>query len=455
MSRFLMATLPIGGHVTAGMVIARQLVRRGHEVGWYTGQRFQSKIEAAGIRFFPIQASLDYDDRNPNAFFTGREGLTGLKEMKYMLKHMFADAAPGQVVDIEEVLKDFPADVLVADPLLYGGGWQHERGGPVWAGFGHIPLTITSRDTAPFGLGLLPNSSPLGRLRNHFLTWTGKKMALRNVINHIDKQRTGLGLSAQRKDPGAVTLSPYLFLQGTAPAFEYPRSDLPPQVHFVGPFLPSAPAEFTPPGWWSQLVEKKYPVVHVTQGTMETDPAELILPTIQALADEKVLVVATTGGVPVESLNLPPLPANVRLESFISHHHLLRYTDVMVTNGGYNGVSIALANGVPLVVNGHVADKPEVGRRVEWAGVGINLKDQTPGPAQIRQAVRQILDNPSYRQKARQMQYHFAHYNAGSQAAILLEQLALTQRPVTVGGKVEIFKTVPSWFRATELAGAC
>jgi UDP:flavonoid glycosyltransferase YjiC (YdhE family) len=127
----------------------------------------------------------------------------------------------------------------------------------------------------------------------------------------------------------------------------------------------------------------------------------------------------------------------------------------MVTNGGYNGVSIALANGVPLVVNGHVGDKPEVGKRVEWAGVGVNLKEQRPAPVQIRQAVRQMLDNPSYRQKARQMQYHFAHYNSGVQSAILLEQLALTQRPVTLAGKVEVAKVAPSWLRSSELAGAC
>ena len=443
MARFLVATLPVNGHVTAGMVIAQELVRRGHEVGWYTGHRFQSKIEAANIRFFGIKASLDYDDRDPNSFFTDRKGLRGFKELKYMIKHILTDAAPGQVTDLEEIYQEFPADVILADPLLYGGGWQHERGGPVWAAYGHLPLTFTSCDTAPFGLALLPDASFMGRLRNRFLTWMGMQTSVRDVVAHVDQTRATVDLPAQKKDPGAVAMSPYLFLQGTTPEFEYPRSDLPPQVHFVGPFLPP-PSQFTVPQWWSDLWQSGYPVVHVTQGTMETDPTELLLPTIQALAGEKVLLVVTTGGSPVETLNLPSLPDNVRIETFIPHYYLLPYVSVMVTNGGYNGVQLALANGVPLVVNGHVDDKPEVGRRVEWSGVGINLRNRRPSPAQIRQAVQKVLNDPLYRTNAQQMQANFSQYRAATHSAILLEQLAATHQPVTSRVEVESYPFVPA-----------
>lgn len=90
------------------------------------------------------------------------------------------------------------------------------------------------------------------------------------------------------------------------------------------------------------------PVVHVTQGTVATEASDLIVPTIQALANEAVLVVATTGGQAIEGLNLESVPANVRLEPFIPHAQLLPYVDVMVTNGGFNGVQMALASGVPI-----------------------------------------------------------------------------------------------------------
>jgi len=38
----------------------------------------------------------------------------------------------------------------------------------------------------------------------------------------------------------------HLYLEGTVPAFEYPRSDLPPQVHFIGPSLLDPPTDYSP-----------------------------------------------------------------------------------------------------------------------------------------------------------------------------------------------------------------
>jgi UDP:flavonoid glycosyltransferase YjiC (YdhE family) len=56
---------------------------------------------------------------------------------------------------------------------------------------------------------------------------------------------------------------------------------------------------------------------------------------------------------------------------------------------------------VPVITAGVTEDKPRVGHRVEWAGVGIDLKTATPTQEQVREAVREILSNPSYRERAR------------------------------------------------------
>ncbi|MBF2025819.1 MAG: hypothetical protein IGS48_03510 [Oscillatoriales cyanobacterium C42_A2020_001] len=225
-------------------------------------------------------------------------------------------------------------------------------------------------------------------------------------------------------------VSPYLYLVGTIPDFEYPRNDLPAQIHFVGPILPDPPDDFDLPSWWADL-EKGYPVVHVTQGTVATESNDLIVPTLSALAEAEVLVVATTGGKPVEAINLSPIPANARIETFIPYFRLLPHVDVMVTNGGYNGVQMALANGVALVTAGQTEDKPEVCARVEWAGVGINLKTKTPTPKQIRAAVQQLLSNPQYKARSQFFQTQMQQYNAPVRAAELLEQLATSKQPIT------------------------
>jgi UDP:flavonoid glycosyltransferase YjiC (YdhE family) len=232
--------------------------------------------------------------------------------------------------------------------------------------FGISALTAMSRDTAPFGLGLPPASAALGHLRNRVLKWAFTHLLFRDVNAYYDRMRARVGLPPSRRGLLDDALVADLYLQGTTPAFEYPRTDLPPQVHFIGPFVPEPGRDFVPPAWWDELLAHRRPAVHVTQGTQQTDPEQLLIPTLRALAEEDVLVLATTGGKPAESVRLDPLPANVRLERFIPHAHLLPHVDAMVTNGGYGGVQTALGHGVPLVAAGRTEEKPEVCAR----GVG-------------------------------------------------------------------------------------
>ncbi|GAB4205588.1 MAG: glycosyltransferase [Coleofasciculaceae cyanobacterium] len=425
MARFLIGTTPADGHVNPALPIVRKLVDRGHEVWWYTGEAFQSKVEATGARYVPIVHAFDPSDpkKMPESLLEKRKTLQGIAKVKFEFKHFIVDGAVGQVKDYMDILHQFPADVLLSDFTFLGASWVHEKGGPPWAAFGISPLSVSSRDTAPSGLAMPPDASPLGRLRNGCLNWMFQNVLLRDFSVHINTVRASIGLPPIHKSFFDAVVSPYLYLQGTVPAFEYSRSDLPPQIHFVGPFLPTPPADFTPPTWWDDLQGDR-PVILVTQGTVATEADDLIVPTLQALADEDVLVVATTG------VKLVQYSANARIEPFIPYSHLLPHVDVMVTNGGYNGVQIALANGVPLVVAGQTEDKPEVCARVQWSGVGINLKTSKPTPTQIKDAVKQILESSRYRQKAQFFQAEIAHYDAPTLSATLLEQLAATKQPV-------------------------
>ena len=108
--------------------------------------------------------------------------------------------------------------------------------------------------------------------------------------------------------------------------------------------------------------------------------------------------------------------------------------DGYVTNGGYGGVTIALANGVPVVSGGTTEDKAEVGGRVAYTGVGINLKTSRPTVERLRTAIFSILRDPSYRQRAAEIQRDLAAHDGPAEAAQLLEQLAATRKPVLRSG---------------------
>lgn len=224
-------------------------------------------------------------------------------------------------------------------------------------------------------------------------------------------------------------MSPFLFLEPTVPSFEYPRSDLPPQVHFIDALLPDAPGHSATPSWWGEVVNKVRPVVLVTQGTVATDARQLIAPTLRALANLDVLVVAA-GVKDATALGLDPPPGNARIEPFVAFKPLLPYVDLYVTNGGFGGVQFALAHGVPVVAGGTTEDKPEINNRIAYSGVGINLKTDAPTPDQVREAVTTVLSDCRYRRKARQIQAEMAGHDAPREAALLLEHLAVTKKPV-------------------------
>ena len=424
MSRFLICTLPLAGHVNPGLPIARTLAARGHQVWWYTGQQFRSAIEATGAHHVPTQAAATNNDQ---AFFPSLPKLSGLASANWGIKRAFIDPIRCQVADLQRILAEFPADVLINDQVFLGAEAVYALGGPPWATLGISALTLSSRDTAPFNTTLLPNASILGRLRNRLLNALLYRVALRDAANHLNYVRWSIGIAPLRRSMLEL-LSPFLYMHSSTPAFEYPRSDLPPQVHFIGPLLPDPPPDFVPPAWWSDLHDGK-PVVLVNQGTVATDASDLIVPTLRALAGEDMWVIATLGGALADQLGAE-LPANARVEPFIPFGALLPHVDLMITNGGYGGVQFALAHGVPLVVAGATEEKPAIATRVAWSGAGINLRTRSPSPEQLRSAVRNALANPRYRKNAERIRDDYAEHNAPQAAAALLEHLAATRQPV-------------------------
>jgi MGT family glycosyltransferase len=409
--------------------IARELVARGHEVHWYTGAVYRERVHAAGAIHHPIRAAEDFGGQSIGEAFPELVGLTGIAMVRKAFQRVFIDNAEGMLRDCQAILREYPADAVLAEPLFVAARWLHELGGPPWATLGESMLGTYSRDTAPFGPGLFPKRGPVGRLRNLVMNAVHRRLLFAPVTMHYERARERVGLPPLGLSFIDTFTGPYLYLQSTVPGFEYPRRDLPRQVEFIGPLLPTPNEDFEPPGWWNELGGRRR-VVLVTQGTIATDPRHLLVPTIRALAEQPVLVIATTGGPPSSARDAlgGSVPANVRLEQFVPYAELMPHVDALVTNGGYGTVQHALSEGVPIVVAGATEDKPEVAARIAWSGVGVRIREQTPSPAQLGEALRSILDEPGYRDRARAIADEMRAYDAPRAAAARLEGLARSGR---------------------------
>lgn len=425
MSRVLLLSSPIGGHVAPMLSAAAGLVARGHEVTVLTGARFAEATAATGAEHVALPPQADYDDRDIDAAFPQRRELKGIAQLKSDVVNTFIDPMPHQYRAVCELLDTRDIDVLVSEGAATGAvplalGARGSR--PPIIGCGVVPLTVGSRDTAPYGLALPPMSGVLGRVRNRVLSLFVQQVLFRSVQQHANTLLAQLGCAPLPVFCfDAIGVLPDRFLQFTVPGFEYPRSDLPASMTFAGRLSP--PAGTAPlPEWWGEL-DGERPVVHVTQGTLDTaDLDRVIGPTLRALAGEDVLVVAATGGRLVQEVP-GPIPANARVAEFLPYEALLPKVDVMVTNGGFGGVQQALAAGVPLVIAGDGEDKPEIAARVAWSGAGVNLKTGDPSAEQIRDAVRRVRAEPAFAARAQALAAEYAAHDAVATLAAAVEEL--------------------------------
>jgi UDP-glucoronosyl and UDP-glucosyl transferase len=211
------------------------------------------------------------------------------------------------------------------------------------------------------------------------------------------------------------------YMQLSVPSFEFPRK-IPTTVNFIGTPPIIAKQAALPP--WANDLDGSRKVVLVTQGTVANHNFDLLIaPTLAALANEPdVLVVATAGGRPVESIP-GPIPSNARVASYLPFEWLLPKVDVLVTNGGYGSVNQVMSSGIPLVTAGTTEDKADVNARVAWSGVGVNLATNEPTQAALRDAVRTVLDTPRYRARAAAMADEFRGIDTPSEILRVINQV--------------------------------
>ena len=290
MARFLLATVPSAGHLLPVLPIAQRLVSCGYEVAWITGCAFEQRIVQTGACFFAWPPAIDSSINHIYDLYPEMGQLEGLARAKFYLKHIFLGTCPVMLEAIDEALQVFPAQVFIGDNAMFALFLKGEELGQPSAKLSVLPLGVPSRDTAPFGMGLQPGRSALARLRNRMLNDFVYSQLLSDLNDEANRLRQGLGLAPLEESfLIAVWHLPQLVMQMTTPAFEYPRSDSPPHIHFIGPSLPDALDTFERPSWWRDLAGPE-PVVLINQGTVEANAADLLLPAIEALRDSDAAV---------------------------------------------------------------------------------------------------------------------------------------------------------------------
>jgi MGT family glycosyltransferase len=430
--KILIASTPATGHLNPLLAIGRILIAEGHEVAVLTGTSLRGRVEGIGTKFRPLPAGADFDSQDILEVVPELKNIPpGPEWLRVAIERIFVDSIPHQHQGLQQTLRDFPADVIVGDDMFFGVlpmllGPRSNR--PPIVLCGTSILHWHRDDGAPTFAGLPPATTKMQRdeyaaiAREHDRT-VDQPVALR--VNRILKD-LGVGPLSVPVFASVVELAD-AYMQLTVPSFEFPRNNVPPAVRFIGtpPLIPNqAPL---PP--WADELDGSRKVVLVTQGTVANHNFGLLVaPTLAALANESdLLVVVTAGGRPPEAIP-GPIPANARLASYLPFEWLLPKVDVLVTNGGYGSVNQAMSFGIPLVTAGLTEDKADVNARVAWSGVGINLATNEPTPQALREAVRTVLDKPSYRRCASMMADEYADIDTRAEILGIISQVSIASK---------------------------
>jgi UDP:flavonoid glycosyltransferase YjiC (YdhE family) len=394
--RILFASLPADGHFNPLTGIAQHLAGRGHDVRWYAGPRYAPRVEALGMTVFGYRRAVEVTGENVNTLFPERARLKGPRLVSFDLDTFFVGNVEQHYDDLLDIHSEFPFEVFFCDGGMYVEKLVAEDlGVPVFATA--LSTVLPGPSSPPPFFGLRPARSIAGRTL-HAGVRRMLTSAMRRGVGHYNQVLADHGIAPIPPDgfPGAPMASARrIFLDGV-PGLEFPGYRPPPNAEFVGPLVP-APTALAPGVTLPEAVTRAgSTVVAVSQGTVDnTDPGKLIEPTLQALAGEPVVVVATTGGARTGELRDRYGAPDVIVEDFIPYGDLFPHVDVFVSNGGWGSVTAALRHGVPVVGAGNREGKNDVNARIALNRLGADLRRERPRPARIRRAVRRVLDDPS------------------------------------------------------------
>ena len=195
----------------------------------------------------------------------------------------------------------------------------------------------------------------------------------------------------------------------TSPQFQPCAETFSDKYAFVGPSIRAAQSE---------IRKTREKLVYISMGTVNNDMLPLYQACIEALTAIDCQAILSVGD-KVDLSAFGSLPERIRVYPCVDQIAVLQKADAFLTHCGMNSASEALYHGVPLVMLPKTSEQGAVALRTEQLDAGIRL-EKTTAPA-IRAALKQVLEDPQYREKAKIIGTDFRNCTGPSGAADKIE----------------------------------
>ena len=378
--------IPAHGHTNPMLPVAKELVKRGNCVKFYSFDEFREKIENTGAEFI----SCDLFSHKLSEQEEKR-----LKEVSTTEMTLQDIRGTIRIDDfLSEEFKKYKPDVVFTDSVCFWGklnAWKH-----------NVPMVVSTSTFAFNQMSSRYMKYSLKELADMILGLPKISKALKTLKPYGYYVKSALSLVQSDNDTDSVVYTSYNF-QPYAESFSE-------NYAFVGPsvFSKAEPNK-----------EKERPLVYISLGTVINDRPDFYKKSIKALGGQNMDVIISCGKA-MDIKSLGALPENIKAYPYVDQLEILAKADVFISHCGMNSVSESLYMATPIVLYPQTGEQKAVAKRVEEINAGIRLFDDSPKG--IQKAVFELINNASYKEAAKACSEDFRSCSGAAGAAEFIEK---------------------------------
>ncbi|MFN9425746.1 MAG: glycosyltransferase [Cyanobacteriota bacterium] len=395
--RYGIVSPPAIGHLNPMVALALELKRRGHAVVVFSMADGARKLTGLPLEVVTIGATPFPPGAVEEAYaILGR--LSGREGLHFSVDYFRRELAMLHA-ELPEAVRSAAIDVLLVDQLCPAAGTVADKLAlPYITICNALPV---NREAAvpPYFSGWVPSPGPWARLRNQLGNVLLDRLT-EPLWRDLQEQRRRWGLQPHRRKEEA--LSPLLQLAQLPRAFDFPRQRLAPHFHYVGRLADPTGQEpllrDAVPFPWERLDGR--PLIYASLGTLQNGRPEIFEQIAAACAPLDAQLVISMGN----PNSVPPaLPGDPLVVAFAPQQRLIERSTLVISHAGLNTTLTALDCGVPVLAIPITNEQPGIAARLAFCGAGRVLPVQQLGEERLREMVKEMLKNPSYREQAKRM----------------------------------------------------
>jgi MGT family glycosyltransferase len=401
------------GHLNSLILLSQYLKDRGHKVTFFEKPKIEGRVLEAGLDFYPIgMAKSPFKEKNAN--INNPSLRSQLSTLRFNLKRIAQDLEM-YLQETTIALRQTKVDALLVNEIALAG--------PTVAQIVRLPYFIISTSVPHnFGWndlswlsGYRYSESWFSLLDAAFLENSALRM--RGPIRRaLDAYRRQAGLEPLRQ--ARKSFPELAHITQLPECLDVPRSRLPGNFHYTGPFANQAarPHVDFP---WNRLDGR--PIIYASLGTTRNVQAFVFRLVAEACQGLDLQLVISLGG-RFDPEMFPDLSGNPLVTKYAPQLELLRLATIVITHGGPNTVFETLMEGKPMVAIPLAHDQPAVAARLARLGIAEVLPVMRLSARKIHRAVTKVLNDPSYRDAAVKMQTKLHSLHGLHRAADVIEE---------------------------------